>query len=679
MALNPTGDNGFSLQDAHFEVDKLDTQLHPSHRPHHQGGYAQPSPAGIAVGESEAFANGTEWPASPIPGVPPVRTREEYSVRYKERVHRLEANASLWDYLLFVPHAMYMFMNRLCDAFGFKFIGLLMCVYGLSQGLGENYMSMSTDYYLKDVLKLEPASAQAFKSLTHLPWNIKPIYGLMSDTLPIMGFKRSPYIILAGGLGVTAWLTLALLRRPSFNLSAFLILLANYSIASPDVIIDAAITERSQLAPMYASDLQSLSWGSHSLGGILGCSTVGQAQAHLHSRGVFALTSLTSLSILILASLRWLPEKQIPRGPERSNACRLAWHKGGQRSLYLLAFFVALCAVFLATTINHIENRLTGGYITIAVAVIVTAVVYTTLGRISPKIARPAIYFFLREALQPNIAEAMFYWYTSAEGGPGFKPQFLGILNCIASVSMIVGISLYNRYMSTWKYRTIFIASQFLMVGAGMLDWVLVKRLNLRVGISDKAFVLGDEALVPLLRRFAAIPFFVLAAKVCPARCEATLFALLMALSNFGGDVGSYMGVGLLKAFSVSRADYSRLPQVVLVKTFCRFIPVMLIPFLIPDASPADEILTEKEKLLKEGEDEEGDGEDGVEMGRVVMEEESSPARRRQKGSSGSERGLMGQRLEGGRENGVGGGEVRPELGHLGTPLAMAGGEKDSL
>jgi hypothetical protein len=233
--------------------------------------------------------------------------------------------------------------------------------------------------------------------------------------------------------------------------------------------------------------------------------------------------------------------------------------------------------------------------------------------------------------------------------------------------------------MSTWKYRTIFIASQFLMVGAGMLDWVLVKRLNLRVGISDKAFVLGDEALVPLLRRFAAIPFFVLAAKVCPARCEATLFALLMALSNFGGDVGSYMGVGLLKAFSVSRADYSRLPQVVLVKTFCRFIPVMLIPFLIPDASPADEILTEKEKLLKEGEDEEGDGEDGVEMGRVVMEEESSPARRRQKGSSGSERGLMGQRLEGGRENGVGGGEVRPELGHLGTPLAMAGGEKDSL
>jgi hypothetical protein len=31
------------------------------------------------------------------------------------------------------------------------------------------------------------------------------------------------------------------------------------------------------------------------------------------------------------------------------------------------------------------------------------------------------------------------------------------------------------------------------MVGAGLLDLVLVKRLNLRVGLSDKLFVIGDE------------------------------------------------------------------------------------------------------------------------------------------------------------------------------------------
>jgi hypothetical protein len=336
----------------------------------------------------------------------------------------LPAHPTWKDYLLFVPNAVFMFLNRLCDAFGFKFIGLLMAVYGLSQGLGENYMSMSSDYYLKDILKLEPAQAQAFKALTHLPWNIKPIYGLISDTLPIFGYHRGPYIVIAGGLGALAWLTLAGLKRPDFSISALLMLLANYSIASPDVIIDAAVTERSQQAPIYASDLQSLSWSSHAMGGIIGCTTVGYAQAHLHSRGVFALNSLTAISILIFALLKWLPEKQVPLS-ERKRALQQACHKGGQRSLYLLAFFVAACAVFLATVVNHIEDKMIGGYVTVGVAIIVTTAVYLVLVRISPKIAKPAIYFFLREAVQPNIAEAMFYWYTSAPGGPMFKPQFL--------------------------------------------------------------------------------------------------------------------------------------------------------------------------------------------------------------------------------------------------------------
>lgn len=36
-------------------------------------------------------------------------------------------------------------------------------------------MSMSTDYFLKEDLKMEPAAAQAIKTLIHLPWNIKPV------------------------------------------------------------------------------------------------------------------------------------------------------------------------------------------------------------------------------------------------------------------------------------------------------------------------------------------------------------------------------------------------------------------------------------------------------------------------------------------------------------------------
>lgn len=54
----------------------------------------------------------------------------------------------------------------------------------------------------------------------------------------------------------------------------------------------------------------------------------------------------------------------------------------------------------------------------------------------------------------------------------------------------------------------------------------------------------------------------------------------------------------MVKAFDVTKSDYSRLPQLVVAKTFLRLLPIIFIPFLLPDASPADEILTKEEKEL---------------------------------------------------------------------------------
>lgn len=51
---------------------------------------------------------------------------------------------------------------------------------------------------------------------------------------------------------------------------------------------------------MYASDLQSLSWGAHAVGGILGCLSVGKAQMTIKARGIFGLTALTSLIVFVL-------------------------------------------------------------------------------------------------------------------------------------------------------------------------------------------------------------------------------------------------------------------------------------------------------------------------------------------------------------------------------------------
>ncbi|KAH8058225.1 BT1-like protein [Aureococcus anophagefferens] len=83
---------------------------------------------------------------------------------------------------------------------------------------------------------------------------------------------------------------------------------------------------------------------------------------------------------------------------------------------------------------------------------------------------------------------------------------------------------------------------------------------------------------------------FVLAAKLCPANVEATLFALLMGLSNFGSVVGIYNGVALLHLFGgVDAPEFPRLSAFVATRTLCYLAPFALVFVLVPAGGPDDD------------------------------------------------------------------------------------------
>ena len=43
--------------------------------------------------------------------------------------------------------------------------------------------------------------ADTWKAIAHVPWMIKPLYGLITDSLPIWGRRRRPYLIICGLAG----------------------------------------------------------------------------------------------------------------------------------------------------------------------------------------------------------------------------------------------------------------------------------------------------------------------------------------------------------------------------------------------------------------------------------------------------------------------------------------------
>ena len=63
---------------------------------------------------------------------------------------------------------------------------------------------LAKDYFVKDELHLSPAEASLIFSASSIPWLIKPLWGFISDSVPLFGYRRKSYLILCGTLGAAA-------------------------------------------------------------------------------------------------------------------------------------------------------------------------------------------------------------------------------------------------------------------------------------------------------------------------------------------------------------------------------------------------------------------------------------------------------------------------------------------
>ncbi|KAG0470737.1 hypothetical protein HPP92_017437 [Vanilla planifolia] len=91
-----------------------------------------------------------------------------------------------------------------------SFVFGVIVVYGISQGLGGGTWRVAIDYYWKDVQLVQPSAAQVYQGIIYTPWIVKPFWGLLTDVLPVAGYRRKPYLIFAGLLGLVSMLTLSL-------------------------------------------------------------------------------------------------------------------------------------------------------------------------------------------------------------------------------------------------------------------------------------------------------------------------------------------------------------------------------------------------------------------------------------------------------------------------------------
>ena len=388
---------------------------------------------------------------------------------------------------------------------------------------------LGVSFFLKDELLLSPVQMSAIIGISTIPWMIKPLYGFVSDILPLFGYHRKTYIFLSGIIGSAAWLSLGTIVN-SGPTATMMILLSSFSVALSDVIVDSIVVERarSESAEKLGS-LQSLCWAISAIGGLCTAYFSGLLLEYFTTRTVF---SITALFPIITSFVAWLiTEKPMNKDDQKNNY-------------------------------DHIKYQL----VQIRQAITKKAVLL------------PTVFIFVWHAT-PN-AESAFFYFTTNE--LQFQPEFLGRVRLVTSFASLVGVWAFQRYFKTISFRTMFTWGIFLSTALGMTTLLLVTHTNRLLGINDHWFSLGDNLIITVIGKIVFMPVLVLATKLCPPGIEATFFALIMSVFNLGGTVSYWLGSMIMKWLGITENQFDLLWLLIIITNFSSLIPIFFINWL-PD------------------------------------------------------------------------------------------------
>lgn len=407
----------------------------------------------------------------------------------------------------------------------------ILMVYFVQGILGLARLAVS--FFLKDELALGPAQVSALMGIVAIPWMVKPLFGFISDGLPIGGYRRRPYLVISGLLGVVSWVTLATVVHTAWA-ATLAIALGSLSVAVGDVIVDSLVVERARSESVGAAGaLQSLCWGATAVGGLVTAYFSGFLLQRFDTHTIFLITA--TFPLLVSGAAWWIAEEKVVTPPD--------W-----------------------------------------------AVVRSQLGLLKQAVTQrriwlPTAFLFLWQSM-PSGESAFFYFSTNELG---FEPEFLGRVRLVTSMAAIVGIWVFQRFLKAVPFRVIFGWSTVISSVLGMSVLLLVTHTNRSLGIDDRWFSLGDSLILTVMGQIAFMPVLVLAARLCPPGVEATLFALLMSVVNLSGLVSYELGALIMHWLGVTDKNFDNLWRLVLITNLSTLLPLPLLGWLPSEAEAPPE------------------------------------------------------------------------------------------
>lgn len=405
---------------------------------------------------------------------------------------------------------------------------------------------LALNFHMANNLNMYPSTLQLVQNFANLPMVAKPLYGILSDVVAINGGHRIPYVSIGVFLQILSWGSLALIPVAGNALPTLMacVLFSNLGASITEVAQDALVAEYGHKNRI--AGLQPYAFMASAIGGILGNLVGGCFLLKAPPRTMFLVFSgLLSLQLLVSASA-----KEESLGLERPSE-------------------------------SGLTNQSVSESIKKQFSDLMTAIS-------EESVSQPLAWIVASIAMVPTLTGSIFCYQTQCLN---LDSSVIGMSRVIGQLMLLSLTVLYDRYLKEMPMRKLIGTVQVLYACSLLLDLILVRQVNIGLGISNEVFALCFSGLAEVIAQFKILPFTVLLASLCPRGCEGSLTAFSASMLCLSSIVSGFLGVGLASWLGITSGNYSSLPTGILIQFIAALVPLGWIYFV-----PTTQLYPEKEK-----------------------------------------------------------------------------------
>jgi len=385
-----------------------------------------------------------------------------------------------------------LWVQSLARSYSWQLLSMVVCTSHLLKGFvagggDEGLIGKPIEFILGD-LGITAGKLQIWKAAAIAPWALKPVIALLSDALPLFGYKKMPYVMLTTIMALFGAIIMGLGIAKSAHWIVAALFCIFLQVATVDLLLQARQSEEVKQKATQGPQFFTFTWLGINVGQVAGVCLLGPLIHHFGPRPPYLLAVPFIALVLWPTVNNFMGERPVPIQDRGLNLTLISKHP--------LLCSMTLVIGFLIVSLITCTFILPEEQIIILAVLFASLVLTSFMVFIRWEIAGPVVFYFLLGMLSFNIDGALFYFYTDSfkefPEGPHFTPYFYTTGIGIATfVGIMIGFTTGNQLFKDWNYRMILRVTIILRAFTQLTLVPVLLRWTAQMGYSERLWILA--------------------------------------------------------------------------------------------------------------------------------------------------------------------------------------------